>query len=342
MRRAAALAVICLGVSGCGPRTALELSVRKVPANILLGIQQGTQQVIQLLVQPSPTPSRGPLAVGPLPTQAPLPAPTGVPSPTPPPPPPLPCPTAGPYSSPDEAAVPDLSGQPAPGTYSFRNQGVFTPNSNESAIKVAFPSSATHVVSPATAGTAPGTYTFDIADTAAGPDGRSRVTTTFLVEPNNPTGSAPGGVSVSQAAGIFITRVVTEAPGVAPTTFLPGSPVTYLNLPVFFGISWDTVGSDGSTTLKLHGAIDDSAGSRKGHRYVDACGTVIDTWEVVASGTLVSSSQNLALNWVYDVATQYGGMTFRQDLRQEGTQAALATNSISENTTTANRLQPLK
>src|SRR4029077_6084589 len=117
-----------------------------------------------------------------------------------------------------------------------------------------FPGGGYRTVGNITAPTPAGTYTFDVSDTAGGPQGTSVVTTTYEVIPQNPTAGQPGGQTLTQAAGIFITKIAIRG----GATFTAGAPLTYLNLPVSAGVSWDTASTDPSsqTTIKLHGSVD--------------------------------------------------------------------------------------
>lgn len=332
LRRVLGMGLLAVVLTGCGPTPPLELAVRKISVNILLGAQRKAKQIINILLPPPVTPGR------------PLPRPTfGLPSPTPsviPVPTPLPCPSADPLAFPGEPATAELTGSPAPGRYPFRNQGSYQPDTSQKTV-YAFPPDTIHEVSKGTPQTVPGSYSYTLIDYNAGLDGKAKVTTTFLVVPNNPTSGAPGGVTASQAAGIYITQITTDYGHGSTTTFAPNPPIVYFELPVSFGLAWDTAGSDGQTTLKLHAAIDDSNKSKGGHRVVDACGTVLDSWEVNATGTLVGPSQNLQLAWIYDVATQLGGLTLRSVTTSTGTQTpALGATLLSSNTATINRQDP--
>ncbi|GAC1328615.1 MAG: hypothetical protein NVSMB17_04240 [Candidatus Dormibacteria bacterium] len=341
MRRATCrpLALVCLSLllSGCGPHVPLEVSVKQVPVDIILGLQKVQKAVsgalgsLPPLPQPfaPPPPPSGPVQVGngtagPAPVSS-VPIPSAAASPTPSP---LPCPVANLLTTfPEKAATADLQGMPEPGVYRFRNGGAYQPDTNTSTGIINFPDSGTRTVT-SPAALAPGIFTFDVVNTTGGKTGRSKVTTSFEVVPQNITAGTPGGQTVTQAAGIFITAI-TGQPADAPFfNFRPQPMITYLNLPVSFGVSWDTSGSDPANgmTLKLHGAIADDTvkGTNKGRRVVDACGTLVDTWEVIATGQLVGPNEKLAIGWAYDVATQYGGMTFAEVFDYGGQDNGLA------------------
>jgi len=328
IRRLVGLVGVSLVLTGCGPHVPLEVAVKQVPVDIILGLQKVQKAIASALPDlvpgnpqnlPAPTGNGGPAGRGvPTPLSS---APTSAPSAAP-----AACPVANLLTTfPEKAATPDLQGTPAAGVYPFRNAGGYQPDTSTSGGIVAFPDGSTRTVS-APVSTAPGIFTFDVTNTAGGRQGRSRVTTSFEVVPQNITQGTPGGQTVTQAAGIFITAISGQPADAPYFSFMPKPMITYLNLPVSFGISWDTSGTDpvSGLTLKLHGAIDDSVkGSNKGRRVVDACGVLVDTWEVVASGTLVGPTENLAIGESYDIATQYGGMTFAEIFDYGGPDAGL-------------------
>jgi hypothetical protein len=306
------IAVLALALTAaCGPSVPLNLAVQEVPLGILLGA----------------APAAGPGAIRyvlPAPVTLPFFLPPGsaqLPSPQP-----SPCPSAPPGTDPVVPASPDLLGEPKPGAYLQRTDGAWQPDVGKPDA-TAFPTSGTRILTaPQTAlQTSPGSptaYSYSATDTVGGYDGQESVKTSFLVVPNNPTESAPAGQVVSQAAGIFITQIAWTDPKGNQTTFTPAAPVTYLNLPVTVGTSWTTSGTDPrtQTTLQLSAAIEPSPQTHGTGRYrVDACGQVFDTWEVHATGTLVSPTENLTLDWHYDIATQFGGLELRHTLTETGT-----------------------
>ncbi|MFN2462419.1 MAG: hypothetical protein ABR573_00770 [Candidatus Dormibacteria bacterium] len=317
VRKATGLLALSVILGGCGPHVPLEVSVRQVPVDIILGLQKVQRAITHAL--PSFPPGvnfGGPFGSNGGGAQPAAPAVTAgarpgiTPSSSP-----LPCPVANLLTTfPDQAASSELMGTPQPGVYPFRNGGSYQPDTSTTAGVVKFPADATWTVSKARP-LAQDIFDFDVVNSAAGKAGTTTTTTTFRVVPHNVTEGTFGGVTATQAAGVYITAI-TSKPNDGPFfTFNPQPMITYLNLPVTFGISWDTSGSDPASglTLKLHGAIDDSLpGTNKGRRVVDACGTLIDTWEVVATGSLVGRTEKLDIATAYDVATQYGGMTFSQ------------------------------
>lgn len=334
MKRVYTAALLALLLTGCGPQAPLELAVRKIPVNILLGAEVVINTITHTTpVAPPPTPV---VAVAPTPTPS-----AAAPSPTPtiPVPSPIPCPTLGPFDFPAEAAPPDLVGQVKPGNYPFRNNGVWQPDTSAKTV-YKFPPDATHIISTPNQTGLVGAYTYDLKEGYSGLDGKGSTVTSFLVQPTNPTSGGTGAI-VPAAAGIYITKIASfDQDGHATGTFMPNPPINYLELPLSFGLTWDTAGSDGGTTLSLHMAIDDSAGSKHGKRVVNACGTPLDSWEVHAMGNYVSSTEKLAVDWVYDVATQLGGMTVQSTYRANGTTAPLGPTVLSVNTTTISRVTP--
>lgn len=305
----AALLLLAL-TAACGPHVPLSLAVQEVPLDILLGLQPKAPQKITIYVQAPPVtlPELLPPGFGP----------TALPSPAP-------CPSAPPGTDPLVPASPDLLGQPQPGVYPLRLDGTWQPDVAKPTV-YAFPDVGTMTVSkpapvlPSGSSGPTGEYTYSVTVVPSGGDGQERVETDYLAVPTNVTESAPAGQVVTQAAGIFITRIVTTGTHGA-TAFTPSPPVTYLNFPLAVGTSWTTSGTDATTgtTLQLSASIDPSPQTHGTGRYrVDACGQVYDTWEVHATGTLVGPGENLTLDWYYDVATQLGGLELRHTLAESG------------------------
>jgi hypothetical protein len=306
------IAILALALTAaCGPSVPLNLAVQEVPLGILLGAAPASGPAAVRYVLPAPVtlPFFLPPGAAPLPS-----------------PPPSPCPSAPPGTDPLVPASPDLLGDPKPGVYLQRTDGAWQPDVTKPDA-TAFPVTGARTLTKPTPVLAnQSEYTYSATDTVGGSDGQERVETDFLVVPANPTESAPAGQVVSQAAGMFITKITWTDPKGNVTAFSPTTPVTYLNLPVTVGTSWTTSGTDPltQTTLQLSAAIEASPETHGTGRYrVDACGQVFDTWEVHATGTLVSPTENLTLDWHYDVATQFGGLELRHTLKETGTFAGV-------------------
>ena len=314
------IAVLALALTAaCGPHVPLNLAVQEVPLSILLGLQQRPAAPATIALPPVTLPELLPPGFGP----APLPLPT-------------PCPSAAPGAEPLVPASPDLLGRPVPGVYPVRLAGFWQPDTGK-ASAYAFAPNGTMTVSkpvlllPQAPGGGTDDYTYTVTDLPSGADGTDRVETDFLVIPTNATESAPGGEVVTQAAGIYIKRIVTTGAH-GTSTFAPSTPITYMTLPVVVGTgtvdpqkpnqsSWTTSGTDPATgtTLQLTGSVSGTPETQGTGRYrVDACGRVYDTWEVHATGTLTSPGENVSIDWYYDVATQYGGLEFRHTVRETG------------------------
>jgi len=327
------IAVLGLALtSACGPHIPLNLAVQEIPLGILLGQQGSTGPGGIKFVLPAPVSL--PAFLEPGFGAAPVPVPT-------------PCPSAPPGTDPLVPASPDLLGEPKPGTYLMRTAGTWQPDVGKPAA-TAFPTIGARIATeprPILQPTpnTPANYTYQVTDTVGGNDGESTVATTLLVVPNNPTESAPAGTVLTNAAGIFITRI-DWTHGSSRTSFMPATPITYLNVPVTVGSNWTTSGTDPTSgiTLQLSAAIEPSPDTHGTGRYrVDACGQVYDTWEVHATGTLVGPGQNLTLDWHYDVATQFGGIELRHTLKETGSFNGVAgTTGQSYDEQVANSVSP--
>ncbi len=106
-------------------------------------------------------------------------------------------------------------------------------------------------------------------------------------------------------------------------------PVLLLPFPANGAAPWTTAGTDSESqdTITLNGSVD-------GHATVDACGLLVDAWEVHATGSLVGPNQNLSLDLTYDVATQFGGVIVGEKTAITGTEV-LASGGSMQNVTSS-------
>jgi len=301
LRAHRALIVVALALTACGPTPPFELAVHEVPGDVVYGGQSTPA--------PSASAGSGPSALAPgappLIYGAPAPPPqatfASIPATTPAPV----CPAAPVDAVPALQADPWASVPPVATAYLWRTDVAQSWYTLGGGPKLAFPATFTHTVanvSPADATT--GAYTFDVATSAGGVTGLQKVTDSFEVIPPPEGTSDVQGVSTSQAAGLYLTAMQTldpSDPRSRVTRFAP--PILLMQFPGNELPTWNTAGTDTATgtTIQLAGAV-------LGHVSVDACGTVIDAWQVHATGSLVGPNQNLSLDLTYDVATQYGGI----------------------------------
>jgi hypothetical protein len=305
-----ALLLTALSLSACGPSAPFEAAVRAYPADVAYGSQTKPTETPAPATTPplELPPGTPPLVYGaPAPAHPPTFAPVATATPTPPQ-----CPQAAVDAVAELPADQAATVPPAEATYAWHQSGTSQVGGGAPS---QFPPKLTHTVgnvSPRDAGS----YTFDVTTTSGGLNGLQRVVNSYQVVPTPPTGSNLQGVSTSQAAGLYLTAMVTSDP-TSPqsrlTRFAP--PLLLLQFPAGDLPSWTTAGTDSGSgdTMTLSAAV-------TGHHQVDACGKLVDAWEVHATGSLSGPDQQLSLDLTYDVATQYGGIIIREKDSITGTQ----------------------
>ncbi|MCU1603346.1 MAG: hypothetical protein JWO22_4055 [Frankiales bacterium] len=283
------LAVATL-VSGCGPTTHLDLSLRSVPVTI------------PRLVTPAVTlvpPATGPVPVSlpPLPpsvVQLPqLPPPSAPPVQVPPPKPPA-CPTAGQFDVPAKPASPLVTKPPAPGRYTMNAFGTYAKggtvkplNGSVDVLVTALPSSTSAVGQQIDAWQVKRTDATSVS-----------VEVYQLVH----VSSSPAAT----AAGIYLVGLAWKDPVRGDLTFqAAGNGVLIVPDPVAIATSaaqYAGAATDPNslTTLAIVRNV-------TGRKRVDACGRLIDTYTVAMTGTLVSPGMQRQLSWTQQIATAYGG-----------------------------------
>lgn len=150
------------------------------------------------------------------------------------------------------------------------------------------------------------TFTYDLVDD--GPGGGT-VVSTYEVRsnPSQQTITSPAGtLQVGEPQrGVSLAKVTMyDASGKATGAFTPTPAVTILPLQVAAGSPFTSVGVDTTTGSTLvHQA---TVGQRVP---VDACGEMIDGWQVSAQQVFTNAAgQTVAVSYTYTVATQLGGM----------------------------------
>ncbi|HXA29219.1 MAG TPA: hypothetical protein VN193_10790 [Candidatus Angelobacter sp.] len=314
-RRRACVVLAALSLTACGPAAPFRLAVHAVPGDVEYGAQ--TQQQAQPGVAAGPPAAPLPPGAPPLIYGAPSPAPPVTFAPTPAATPASLCPTAPVDAVAAIAADPSASTPPAAATYPWREHGSYQLGG---AAARQFPPTLTHTVANVSAPDATtGSYTFDVGTTAGGLTGLQQVTSSYQVIPPPQGTTDVQGVNTSKAAGLYLTAMVVRdanLPSARVARFAP--PILLMQFPGTDLPSWTTTGTDSAsgTTIELSAAVTRRVS-------VDACGTVVDAWEVSASGTLVGPDQNLTLNHLtYDVATQYGGLIVAESDDVSGTETS--------------------
>lgn len=305
-------------LAGCGPTAPLDLSVLEYPTSVQYG-----QPSSAATPAPAPQPAPPAVLVAP-PVIAPVPPPvelhTALPTSE------VPCPTAGPLAPAAVAASDTPASPPVAATYSWREAGSITLNGST----VQFPASDSMTVANVTNPDSQGVFSYDVTTTGGGLDGRETVTTTYEVVPA-PGGGTVGGVNTNQASAIYITKVVTAEPTTGQQlTFTPSPPIEYLAVPAAqTDPAWMIDSTDTSPTGDV--TVEKGMAQITGHGRVDACGTVLDAWQVTLSVDITSATQSLHLDETYDVGTEYGGVPLQVTSSYRGTdQSATVSSSGTE------------
>lgn len=291
MKRLVAVALLVLVSSACsGPRTPLEVGVKEIDTDVLIGPQR-PQPVVALPPNTRPGPIGFPGFVQP---------PIDTNPPPSPPPPPV-CPAADPLAPIARPAATAATKPPVARKYSYLNSGTWRLGERSGV----FPALAVREVAGVENPAADGDFTFDVVipDRAGG-----NTTTTYHVYPNQPTPADPD-------PGLYIEQVVTRVPGEEPETFTPTPSLLLLPFPAATGATWSARGVDPLTQTVQQ--FDAKIVSRD---VVDACGTKLQAWRVeVTAGTTTSPTADLTFSAKLWIAPQYGGLILKDDVQQEGT-----------------------
>lgn len=241
-----------------------------------------------------------------------------------PPPPTVPCPPAAEGAFPAQAATFGVSAPPRPGRYRWKETVVEPLGNGQNAKTVSFvehditnvsPVTVTPNLPPPVSGNLTGsptapvrTFTYD--EVIHNLDG-STTTTTYQVKENQVqfNNTAQVGTDIQEGPpdrGLSLLKVVQHsADGKTISAFAPESPVLLLPLDVVSPLQFQStgVGADGSS-LTVNGNI-------VGRARVDACGTIVDGWEVQSQQVFSSTTpgdQPVPVDDTYYVGTQIGGL----------------------------------
>lgn len=304
-----------LSLTACGPTIPLSIGLKQAGSDILFGHPPASPP-------PPPLPQARFL---PAPLELPPPAPgappatfAAIPAASPPPA----CPDASPLAVPGQPAGLWAATPPAAATYNFRYRGTVTidPGQPDQSVSTVPASGTRQVIPTSQPSPVDGSYTFSVVETFAGKQMKSD----FQVFPPS-TAVAPVPLPVTPHAGIYFTgmTVTTVGSSTPSTQFNPQPPVQVDVFPDFPGQTWQGgAGTDpaSQTTLTVDGNGTDAKSSIvSGPARVNACGDVVQAWEVTLVGTLSAASSgpgNLteAYTLVLDLATQYGGISVQDHL----------------------------
>jgi hypothetical protein len=284
-------------LSGCGPKTQLDLDLRSVSITVPRLVTPAVE-----LVPPSTAPQPAQLPALP-PVTTILPATTSYPTFAPVAQQPAPaCPKADVLDVPAKPATINVDEPPAAATYTQTASGSFAAKSSGS---LAGPVTVQVKRLPrvtSSAGQVVDAYQVIRTDAARK---SSSVEQYQLVHPS----SAP----TATAGGIYLVGMAWHDPVRGDLTFQPSNGLQILPVPVAVAQSGTVqyVGSatdpDTLTTLSLTRNVN-------GRKRVDVCGKLVDTFTVDMSGTLTTSDVQRQVSWTQQLATAYGGVDVEDTL----------------------------
>ena len=328
--RRAGLAVLALLTAGCGPTVPLNAGLDQAGANIAFGTPS------PLVEQQPPPPNANPFPNFPAPLEQPpvfaITAPAG---------PVVLCPSAPPNAALQGTAVatPDTLPAPTLTPYLFRYQGSKKLDPGKSDERdFTLPSLGTRAVSGVqwTTLTVANTqqykqYQFKVTESYNG----ITTTDTYDEYPTGAGGSAGPTVQSSRpAAGLYLAEMDVSDPGGSggTDTFKPSFPgIELMPFPAGAGQTVTSSAVDGPDQEAMEiGQTTDSNGNQvpsqiNGHASVDACGSLLDSWNVVLYGQLVNprfgadSKYTKTFTLTLDIGTGFGGLSLSDHLVEDGT-----------------------
>ena len=303
---------LAIGSACSGPTPRLAVGVREVPSDVILGEQGQPDIVVAVPVPPTAFDfSRAagldlarlvsPAGLTPSNSDGPQ-TPTTLRTTTTPP---DSCPTADPLSAPRREATSRITAPPRAGTVTFRNAGTFKVT-GASPREGAFNVDARRTVQNVRM-TATGSYVYDVVAALAG----TTTTSTYQVMPEQPG-------SVGSTPGLYLVAVRTKrADGSAAAGFQPPLALKLVDIPIVPGTSFTTAGTDPTSGVTMK--YTSTAGSKT---RVDACGTLLDAITLdLTDGRVDGPDMNIDFTARYAIATQFGGLSIRDNVTQQGLQA---------------------
>lgn len=312
MRRAGTALVVAVGLlaGACnGPREPIDVGVREVASDIVLG-SQATPRPAGPVASPIPP---TPVALN-IPTPVRLPAPprfAPAPGPTTPRPVRGSCPAADPLQVPRHPADEGAGTAPVAESFEVRNDGTFTvsgPNANEGRFEE---SSVRHVHDVVVDDA--GDVTYDVSTTLAG----TGTVTSYLLRNSRSFDDGLGvgdQAGLDQQRGLYLTQVLSKMPDDRLSSFRPATPLRLLRFPAFAGDTFESAGTDPVTGTTMRWTV-----TVEGHVRVDLCGELVDAIRVhLSNGRVDGPEANVEFAATYDIATQYGGLILRDQVTASG------------------------
>lgn len=329
-RRRALLGLLGLALAGCGPTIPLQAGLREAGASVVFGTP--APQVVSAQPQPPqfPPPAINPVPNFPAPLEQPpifIDMPPQSPAPA--------CAVAPPGAVLAAPAVSVPSGTPRAATYAYRYEGSKTIGSGSSAQGVPLAQRGTRTVAPASIPQAvAGSYAFSVKEEWNG----VTTTDTYWVVPNSAAGTAlPNAEGTTPAAGIYLVEMTVQDPSSGTDDFQPQPPVELMPLPATVGETVQSSGVDGRDGEAMEIGpypSQTSPGSSTpseitGHGNVDACGILLDSWQVVLYGAIENArtpatsppsgcASTRTFQLTVDFGTEYGGFPLSDHLVENG------------------------
>lgn len=232
-----------------------------------------------------------------------------------------PCPAAGPFDFPAVETGVDPAGRPAEGRYDWKLDGTVTTGNGVLEVD-AFETRT--IASVQDHPSIPNAFTFEVTQENLIDERQTRgeLTTRFRVVPQSPVHREQ--LPSDAGRGLFIEQMRFQGQDrdekEVESVFTPSPPVQLLAFPVQDGAAINSSGTDPETFARLT-----VQGQVKGKKQVDACGDRVDTWFVDAEQTYQypaggGQTEELAANYDYGVAIQYGGLVVFEhvDAPQDG------------------------
>lgn len=297
LRLPAVLLVLALVAAGCGgPKPKLTFGGKAVPVNVSFGKPGEDDPRSRVPTELAPVPSGFGVIPVPVGRQT-----TFVTEPPPPPagPPKALCRIADPTDPkdlPKTEAGRDFGGPPKNGVLPFRVDGSYT----EDGDKVEYRGVLTRVVSNAR--TEPdGSIHFTVGTFG----GKVAATSDYVS--TQATDRIPGAFAL---ASISATGADLEG----RPTFKAVKPLTQMQMRPTPGLAFNDASTD-----PLTGSAYTVSGKVIGKSRVDACGQLIDAWQVTLEQRFVTPLQRVESQVNYWVATQYGGLIVKEAVHYTGT-----------------------
>lgn len=300
LRLPAVVLVMALVVAGCGgPKPKLSFGGKAVPVNVSFGKPGPDDPRSQVPIELAPVPSGFGVVPVPVGRQT-----TFVTEPPPPPagPPKALCRIADPTDPndlPKTEAGRDFAGPPKNGVLPFRVDGSYAED-GEDGDKIEYRGVLTRVVS----------------DARTEPDGSIRFTVGTVGGAVNTTATYVSTQANDRIPGAFaLESLEANAADIeGRPSFKAAKPLTQMQMRPTPGLAFNDASTD-----PLTGSAYTVSGKVIGKSRVDACGQLVEAWQVTLTQRFVTPLQRVDSEVNYWVATQYGGLIVKEAVHYSGT-----------------------